>query len=443
MFSSRLLLVALLLAISPAAVFARPTCVVEPESVGLSGERLQRLNDFMQLYVDEQKAAGIVTYVARSGQVVNLQGFGMADIEAGREMKPDTIFRIASQTKLMTSVAVMMLVEEGSIALEDPLSRFLPAFAQSQVAVTGVEDSPPKVVPAKRAITIRDLLTHTSGISYGMGISASYWQEADIQGGYYVDREETMASLVERMAALPLDAQPGEHFIYGHSTDILGVVVEKVSGLTLGQLFQERLFVPLGLNDTYFFLPEEKAHRLAAVYAADARGLRRANGPNGIDDQGHFVEGPRVTESGGGGIVTTAHDYGRFLQMMLNGGELDGVRVLGPRTVELMTLNHTGTLFVEQPAQRPGLGFGLGVAVMLDQGEAGLSGSVGSYGFAGAYYTTYWVDPQEQLITMVMTQLRPPVDLTLHTKARTLVYQSIIDPAPTADDAVSACRRTE
>lgn len=447
MFESRTLLALLLIAIAQPAVAAPIPCTVEAESVGMSSDRLQRLSAAMQQYVDDEKAAGIVTYVARSGRVVNLQAFGMSDIQAGREMTPDTIFRIASQTKLITSVAVMMLVEEGQIALEDPLSRYLPAFAQSQVAVATESNGEPELVPAKRPITIRDLLTHTSGISYGVGVSGSYWQEAGIYGGYYADRDESMASLVDRMADLPLDAQPGEHFVYGHSTDILGVVVEKVAGVSLGEFLRERLFVPLQLHDTYFFLPREKADRLAAVYAADATGLRRADGASGLDNQGHFVEGPRVTESGGGGIVTTARDYGRFLQMMLNGGQLDGVRVLGPRTVELMTINHTGSLFADQPALRPGLGFGLGVAVMLDQGEASLYGSVGSYGFAGAYFTTYWVDPEEQLITMVMTQLRPPVDPTLHTKVRTLVYQSIVDEAPAArdlpTDTGSACEVAE
>lgn len=254
-----------------------------------------------------------------------------------------------------------------------------------------------------------------------------------------------MAELVERMAALPLDAQPGERFVYGHSTDILGVVVEKVSGMTLERFFRERLFEPLALHDTYFFLPADKAHRLAAVYAASDSGLRRANGPDAIDTQGHFVEGPRVTHSGGGGIVTTARDYGRFLQMFLNGGQLDGVRVLGPRTVELMTINHIGSLFSDELPNRPGLGFGLGVSVMVDQGAASMYGSTGSYGFSGAYFTSYWVDPKEQLITMVMTQLRPPLDVTLQTKVRTLVYQSILGPppAPLAEGSATDCRLGE
>ncbi|HWK50827.1 MAG TPA: serine hydrolase domain-containing protein, partial [Steroidobacter sp.] len=286
MFELRSLLVTLLVALSPAATAASSSCAVEPESVGMSSARLQRLHSAMQRYVDEKKAAGIVTYVARAGRVVDLRGFGMSDIEAGRAMTPDTLFRIASQTKLMTSVAVMMLLEEGRIALEDPLSRYLPAFAQSRVAVAAEGNGPVKLVPAKRAITIRDLLTHTSGVPYGTGISAPYWEEAGIQGGYYADRDEPMAALVERMATLPLDAQPGEQFVYGHSTDILGVVVEKISGLTLEQFFRARLFGPLQLHDTYFFVPPDQAHRLAAVYAASESGLRRANGPAGIDSQG-------------------------------------------------------------------------------------------------------------------------------------------------------------
>jgi CubicO group peptidase (beta-lactamase class C family) len=430
-FKVRSLLVILSIAVGSSAVAAESSCVAEPESVGMSSARLQRLQAAMQQYVDDGKAAGIVTYVARAGRIVNVQGFGMSDIEAGHAMTTDTLFRIASQTKLITSVAVMMLVEEGRIALEDPLSRYLPAFGKSQVAVAADGDRPPRLVPAKRAITIRDLLTHTSGVSYGTGISASYWKQAGIQGGYYADRDEPMAALVERMATLPLDAQPGERFVYGHSIDILGVVVEKISGLTLGQFLRSRLFDPLQMHDTHFFVPPDQAHRLAAVYAAEPAGLRRANGPDGLDSQGHFVVGPRVTESGGGGIVTTARDYGRFLQMLLNEGQLDGVRVLGPRTVELMTVNHIGSLFADQPAHRPGLGFGLGVAVMFDQGAAATYGSVGSYGFAGAYFTAFWVDPKDQLISMVLTQLRPPLDTTLQSRFRALVYQSIVAPPPT------------
>ena len=238
-----------------------------------------------------------------------------------------------------------------------------------------------------------------------------------------------MADLVGRMAALPLDAQPGERFVYGHSTDILGVVVEKISGMSLEAFLHQRLFGPLGLKDTYFYVPPSEAGRLSAVYAAGPQGLRRADGPDPLDGQGHFVEGPRKVFSGGAGVVSTAADYGRFLQMMLNHGELDGVRILSARAIELMTSNHVGQLFATDFAPRPGMGFGLGAAIMLDPGEAGMFGSAGSYGFSGAYFTHFWVDPEEQMVMIVLTQLRPATDPSLHVKFRTLAYQSVVGPA--------------
>ena len=228
---------------------APPT--VAPESVGLSPERLARLHAGMQQYVDQGRVSGIVTYVARSGRVVDLAAFGKADVEAGRPMQKDTIFRIASQTKALTSVSVMMLVEEGKIALADPVSRFIPAFKKTTVALPApagaVPGSPVTVVPAKREITIRDLLTHTAGISYGHGPAEAQWKAAGIQDWYFADRTEPVSAVVERMAALPMDAQPGEKYVYGYNTDILGVVVEKVSGLTLAEFIQKRIAAPLGL----------------------------------------------------------------------------------------------------------------------------------------------------------------------------------------------------
>lgn len=419
------------LLLAPGMAWATDACTVVPEQVGVSGERLARLDTAMQAYVDEQKAAGIVAYVARGSHVVHLRGYGMADAEAGRAMQPDTLFRMASMTKLMTSVAAMTLVEEGRLALEDPLVKYLPAFANPKVAVLDKPGGDVRLEPARRPITIRDLMTHTSGIPYGYGQSGALWKEAGLFGGYYMERDETMADLVGRMAALPLDAQPGERFVYGHSTDILGVVIEKISGMSLEAFLHQRLFGPLGLKDTYFYVPPSEAGRLSAVYAAGPQGLRRADGPDPLDGQGHFVEGPRKVFSGGAGVVSTAADYGRFLQMMLNHGELDGVRILSARAIELMTSNHVGQLFATDFAPRPGMGFGLGAAIMLDPGEAGMFGSAGSYGFSGAYFTHFWVDPEEQMVMIVLTQLRPATDPSLHVKFRTLAYQSVVGPAVT------------
>jgi CubicO group peptidase (beta-lactamase class C family) len=413
-----------------------------PESVGLSSERLQRLHAVMPRYVDEGRVAGMVTYVARNGRVADLRAFGMADVEAGRPMKTDTIFRIASQTKALTSVAVLMLVEEGKVGLADPVSRFIPAFRKTTVALPrpagAVAGSPVSVVPAKREITVRDLLTHTAGMGYGNGPAAEQWKAAGIRGWYFADRTEPVSAVVERMAALPMDTQPGERYVYGYATDVLGVVVEKASGLTLAEFFEKRITGPLGLVDTRFYLPPEQKDRLAAVYAATGDGtIERASDPNPRASiprtgQGHYVEGPRVAFSGGAGLLSTARDYGRFLQMLLDGGEVDGVRLLSPKTVELMTVNHVGSLYEEGR-----FGFGLGFEIVEHLGRAGRYGSVGEFRWGGAYHTYYWADPQEKLVGVLMTQLLPDGGSDLHAKFRALVYQSIVGP-PTG---VPAARR--
>lgn len=440
----RRLLVALsaLLFVVPAARAEGPPAA-RPESVGLSSERLERLRATMQRYVDERRVSGVVTYVARSGRIVHLEAFGQADVEAGVPMKADTVFRIASQTKAVTSVAVMMLVEEGRIALADPLSKYIPAFARTTVALPppagSGAGSPVNVVPAERPITIRDLLTHTAGISYGTGPAEEQWRAAGIQGWYFADRSEPVSAVVERMAALPMDAQPGEKFVYGYNTDILGVVVERVSGMTLAEFFERRITGPLGMADTRFYLPPSQKDRLAAVYSAsddDGTIRRTVDGdpklPIPRTGQGHYVEGPRIACSGGAGLLSTARDYGRFLHMVLNGGETDGVRLLSPKTVELMTVNHVGSRIAEAWASRRGMGFGLGFDVVADLGDYGRHGTLGAFGWDGAYHTTYWVDPKEKLVALLMTQLRPAGDSKLYDTFRALVYQSIVGPPPAA-----------
>jgi len=425
-----------LLLVAPALRAEAPPAAT-PESVGLSSERLQRLHAAIQQYVDAGKVSGVVTYVARNGRVVDLQAFGKADVEADRPMKTDTIFRVASQTKAFTSVSVMMLVEEGKIGLADPVSRFIPAFEKTTVAVPpppgAVAGSPVSVVPAKRPITIRDLLTHTAGISYGNGPAQEQWKAAGIQGWYFADRNEPVSAVVERMALLPMDSQPGEKYVYGYNTDILGVVVEKVSGQTLAEFIQKRIAGPLGLVDTQFYLPPAQKDRLATVYAAKDGKIERATDPK--TGQGHYVEGPRVGYAGGAGLLSTARDYGRFLQMLLNGGEIDGVRILSPKTVEIMTVNQVGTLFAELGPNNAGRGFGLGFDVIEDLGKTGQYGSVGAFGWGGAYHTTYWADPKEKMVVLLMTQLLPAGNSDLHARFRALVYQSIVGP-PTGAPAV-------
>jgi CubicO group peptidase (beta-lactamase class C family) len=419
-----LLALSALLLLAPGVRAEMPPAAT-PESVGLSSERLQRLRAVMQQFVDEGRVAGIVTYVARNGRVAQLEAFGKADVEAGLPMKKDTVFRIASQSKALTSVAAMILVEEGRLGLGDPVGKHIPAFEKTTVALPppagAVAGSPVTVVPAKRAITIRDLLTHTAGISYGDGPAAALWKAAGITGWYFADRNEPVSAVVERMAALPMDAQPGEKYVYGYNTDILGVVVERVSGMTLAEFFQKRITGPLGLVDTQFYLPPAQKDRLAAVYAAREGRIERAT--DARFGQGQYVDGPRVAYAGGAGLLSTARDYGRFLQMLLNGGELEGVRLLSPKTVELMTTNHVGTLYADGT-----LGFGLGFDVVEHLGKSGRHGSVGAFGWGGAYHTTYWVDPQEKLVVALMTQLLPAGDSQLQHRFRALVYSSIVGP---------------
>jgi CubicO group peptidase (beta-lactamase class C family) len=417
---------ALFLALVAPALFAQGLPrVAKPEEVGLSSERLQRLTDAFQGYVKDGKLAGAVVLVARRGKVVYSGAFGQRDIETHAPMKEDAVFRIASQTKALVSVAALQLQEEGKLLIGDPVGKYIPEFQKTKVAV--LRPGGYDVVDAKRPITIRDLLTHTSGVSYGDGPARELWQKAGITGWYFADRDEPVAATVTRMAALPFDAQPGEKYIYGYNTDILGVVVERASGQSLDEYLRTRIFEPLKMRDTHFYLPPAKADRLATVYSATPNGkIERAPTTGTMVSQGAYVEGPRKSFSGGAGIVSTAGDYARFLQMMLTGGELEGARILGRKTVELMTVDHIGALETEA-----GRGFGLGFSVVKDVGLRGIPGSVGEYGWGGAYHSTYWVDPREQLVVVYFTQLLPANNLDDHAKLRALVYQAIVDePGP-------------
>jgi CubicO group peptidase (beta-lactamase class C family) len=393
-----------------------------PESVGLSSARLERLTAALNDYVKNGKLSGGVALVARRGKVVYVEAFGQSDRETKSPMREDAIFRIASQSKALVSVGVMILQEEGRLLLSDPVGKYLPEFMNTTVAVPK-DGGGYEVVKAKRPITIRDLLTHTSGVSYGAGPARDRWEAAKITGWYFADRDEPVGATVARMAALPFDAQPGEKYIYGYSTDILGAMVEKVSGETLDQFLQSRILVPLGMKDTYFYLPESKQDRLAVVYSAKSSGgIERAPDPGGMVGQGAYLKGPRKSYSGGAGLLSTASDYGRFLQMLLNGGELDGRRILSRKSVELMTVDHLGA-----KAGREGEGFGLGFSVVKDLGARGIPGSVGEYGWGGAYHSVYWVDPKEQLVVVYFTQILPAGGLDDHAKLRALVYQSIVN----------------
>ena len=383
-----------------------------------SNERLGRIDRLFQQYVDENRIAGAVALVLQDGRPVYERAFGWSDKEAGRRMTTDTIFRIASQTKAFTSVAILSLMEEGKIGLNDPAGRFIPGFAKTTVLAPGGS-----AVPAKRAITIRDLLTHTAGISYGTeaSVSSQYEQKglgpAAGFGWYTADKSEPICDSMERLATLPFVAQPGEAWVYGYNTDILGCVAERASGVPLDELIRTRITGPLGLKDTQFFLPAAQRERLAAVYASDADGkITRA--PDGARGQGHYVDGPRRSFAGGAGLVSTARDYARFLEMIRNGGALDGVRILSARTIDLMTSNQVGTLH-----SSTGLGFGLGFETTDRYGANGLD-AVGAFGWGGAYGSIYRVDPKEKLVLVLMIQLIPNRS-DIRDRFPTLVYQAL------------------
>ncbi len=409
------LLVLLVLAAAP-LLRAASLPTAKPGEVGLSAERLGRLSRVMKEYVDAGKVAGAVGLIIRDGRVAYLEPFGKLDLTTGAAMPANAIFRIASQTKAVTSVAIMMLQEEGRLLITDPVSKYIPEFAHTAVAVRaeGKDVKGYSVVPAKRPITIRDLLTHTAGISYGYGPAQEAWAAAGIQGWFLADRPVPIGDLVKKMAGLPFDAQPGEKFVYGYNTDILGYVIERVSGSSLADFISRRITGPLGMTDTHFFLPPEKLDRFTSVYGVDEKGgLKRMEDAR----DSFYLKGPRVCYAGGAGLLSTAEDYGRFLLALLNGGELGGARILSPKSVELMTVNHIG--------QIEGGPFGLGFWVTERLGANGELGTKGSFGWGGAYDTSYWVDPTERLVGVFMVQLLPAGDTDLQGKFRALVYQAI------------------
>ncbi|MBL7874727.1 MAG: beta-lactamase family protein [Cyclobacteriaceae bacterium] len=397
--------------------------VGKPDELGFSTERLQRLTTVFQAYANEKKMAGSVILVARHGKVAYVNAFGKRDVEANAPMQNDAIFRIASQTKALVSVGIMILQEEGKLLIADPVSKYIPEFSETTVAEPKNEGGY-TIVKSKRPIALRDLLTHTAGIGYGYGLAADKWKEAGIQGWYFADRDEPVGATIARMAKLPMDEHPGEKFVYGYNTDILGVVIEKVSGKSLDEFITTRILIPLGMKDTHFYLPPNKSNRLAAVYSAYAdKPLERSPDPGGMVGQGAYVNGPRKSFSGGAGLLSTAADYAKFLQMMLNKGTLNGHRILAPSTVELMTVSHLGEI---KYSWGGGIGFGLGFSVCEDLGDRGVPGSVGEYGWGGAYGSTYWVDPKEDLVVVYFKQLTPTNNLDDQSKLRTLVYQALV-----------------
>ena len=385
--------------------------------LGFDPVRLKRLDTVMQENVDQERIAGAIMYIARDGQPAHFRTYGKMDLEARKPMAPDAIFRIASMSKAVTSVAVMMLYEEGKLMLHDPIERYIPSFRNPQVAVAAPKGSPAgtpfTTEKARRSIQIRDLLTHTAGLTYGDGPAVELYKAAGLHGWYFADKDETLATVIDRLGKLPLHGHPGEVYQYGYSTDVLGRLVEVVSGLPLDRFFAERIFGPLKMADSCFFLPPEKESRLAKVYGIEGGKLVPG-------DQGHYVAGPRKCFSGGAGLLSTAKDYARLLQMLLNEGELDGVRLLSRKSVELMRVSHTGDKYKGDTGA-----FGLGFWVNTDMGRTGELGTEGAYGWGSAYFPQYLIDPKERIVAFFLTQLRPAGGSDLNQKWKVLMYQAL------------------
>ena len=400
MFRSRIAI-----AIGLAALVLMPAAAsLQTQPAGLAPDRVAVIDRGLQRYVDNNRIAGIVALVLRDGKPVYEKALGWADKEAGRRMTTDTIFRIASQTKALTSVAIMQLIEEGRLSLGRRAGDFIPTFAKTTVA-TAKMASGVVTEPARRPITIRDLLTHTAGISYGTDSVVSDLYAAKGLGpaagfGWYTaDKDEPVCTTMERLGTLPFVAQPGEKWVYGYNTDILGCIVEKVSDMPLDEYLRTRIMAPLGMTDTRFFVPAADRARLAAVYASENGTYVRA--PDGARGQGHYADGPRKNFAGGAGLLSTARDYARFLEAIRLGGTVDGVRLLSPRSVRLMATNQVGTLH-----SATGLGFGLGFETTDRFGASGMQ-SEGSFGWGGAYGSVYRIDPDERLVMVLMIQLIP------------------------------------
>ena len=395
---------------------------VQPETQGFSTQRLARICTAIDAYITAEKLAGVVSLVARRGHVVHFHTSGYAVRETSMPMREDTIFRIYSMTKPITSVAVLMLMEEGRLRLADPVAAYIPEFKDVKVLDASVDAGVRYSAPV-RPPTIRDLLTHTAGLSYGF------------DEGVYIDRlyqqhvwkfwdehptEVSLDWLVKTIGTLPLASQPGAKYRYSMATDVLGGIVQVVAGEPFDHFLRQRIFGPLGMMDTDFYVPEHKLPRFAATYGpGEQSGMALVDGV----ETSHYTR-PALCPSGGGGLVSTIGDYLRFAQMLLNRGELDGVRLLGPKTVELMTTNHLPPAL--HPFDDPAAGFGLGVSVLTELGQSNVLGSVGNYGWGGAANTNFWIDPKAELIGILMLQYMPSDTYPVVSDFRNLVYQALI-----------------
>jgi CubicO group peptidase (beta-lactamase class C family) len=397
-----------------------------PGDAGFDAKRLERLDVAMNDWVAKQWMNGAVALIAKDGKIAWYKAVGYNDVETKEKLKSEAIFRIASQTKAITSVAVMMLYEEGKLLLTDPVSKYIPTFSKQTVLDKfNPADSSYTTLPAKREITIKDLLTHTSGLGYaqiGSKEAAAIYAKSKITAGLGV-MDDNLLSAMTRLGKLPLMHQPGLRFTYGLNVDVLGCIVEIVSGTTLDKFFETRIFKPLGMNDTYFALPKNKSSRLVNLYAEDKGGKL-------IKVENTLLNGPTASNypllnstyfSGGAGLSSTIYDYAIFLQMMLNGGEYNGNRLLGSSTVRMMTMNQIGEVSVGDNK------FGLGFEIETEQGSAKTPSNIGTYSWGGAFATSYWVDPKAHIVLLFYRQLQNSSHGDVVDKFKALTYQALKD----------------
>ena len=391
----------------------------QPDAVGMSSARLARIAPAMQRYIDAELTPGVITAVMRHGKLIHYKAQGHMDVASAKPMREDAIFRIASMTKPIASVALMMLWEEGRFQLRDPVSKFIPEFAAAQVSTAAdASGTTGELVPPKRPIQIRDMLTHTAGLANNYSGNVAAYRQA-----MNTPRPKSNVEQIKRLAALPLNYHPGEEWQYSAATNVVGHLVEIISGQSLDEFLRQRIFEPLQMPDTHFYLDNTKGGRLTTQYTPDENNKIKAQDPG--SKQSRWITSPRNLFSGAGGLVSTVRDYLRFQQAMLNGGEIDGNRILAPSTVSLMLENHTGDLPLWLPG--PGMGFGLGYGVVVDRGAAATPLSEGAGYWGGAYCTLSWIDPEQNLVGVLMTQVRPYSHINIRQDFQVLTYQAIID----------------
>jgi CubicO group peptidase (beta-lactamase class C family) len=419
-----------LLTVSCTLLFAQPKIltVSAPEKASMSAERLQRIDRLIRQYMDSNWIEGAIAIVVKDGNIVYHKAVGYDDRSKNKLLQKDAIFRIASQTKAITSVAVMMLFEEGKFLLDDAVSKYIPEFRKPKVLDTyNANDTTYTTIPAKREITIRDLLTHTSGVGYAQigsqQMNAIYYK-AGVVGGIGLPAGSLLADNMKKLATLPLFHQPGEKWTYGLNTDLLGYLVEVVSGMSLDAYFRKHIFEPLGMKDTYFYLPEEKKQRLALLHADDAD-KHVIISPELVSLNGRFLRDFPVLPggsfySGGGGLVSTAYDYAVFMQMLLNGGEYNGKRILSPNTVRLMTVNQIADTNMGRSAK-----FGLGFQIVTEGDEGRNIPPVGTYAWGGMFASSYWIDPKNKIVAQFVLQHFPYSHGDIAEKFKAAVYQAL------------------